>query len=247
MADFRNTLNLFARRFTLALHDSTRMRAGEAWSAEAEPVPEPELATTAHLPGVGWLVGIAACLVFAVFSLALGGTAWAPLVAAIACTAATATLTGARNESALYRLADQAGGAAPAAGHGVLALVLLLSAKFALLAALADASEPAVITALFAGLVVSRFMQLLAHWAASAGSDSRSLGVGALWCAVPLVLMAAAGGVAFMLVPVALASLACFALLRWCRTRADLPTVERPGAVQQVCEVAFYLGAAVAA
>jgi adenosylcobinamide-GDP ribazoletransferase len=246
VADIRNTLNLFARRFTLALHDSTRMRAGEAWSAEAEPGPEPELATTAHLPGVGWLVGIAACLVFAVFSLALGGTAWATLVAAIACTAATATLTGARNESALHRLADQAGGA-PGAGHGVLALVLLLSAKFALLAALADASEPAVITALFAALVVSRFMQLLAHWAASAGSDTRSLGVGALWCAVPLALMAAAGGLAFMVVPVALASLACFAFLRWCRSRTDLPGADRPGAVQQVCEVVFYLGAAVAA
>lgn len=247
MADFRNTLNLFARRFTLALHDSTRMRAGEAWSSAATPGPEPELAATAHLPGVGWLVGIAACLVFAVFSLALGGTAWAPLVAAIACTAATAMLTGARNESALYRFADQAGGDAPGAGHGVLALVLLLSAKFALLAALADASEPAVVTALFAALVVSRFMQLVAHWAASAGSDSRSLGVGALWCVVPLVLMAAGGGLVFMLVPVALSSLACFAVLRWCRARADLPTAERPGAVQQVCEVVFYLGAAIAA
>jgi adenosylcobinamide-GDP ribazoletransferase len=104
-----------------------------------------------------------------------------------------------------------------------------------------------VITALFAALVVSRFMQLLAHWAASAGSDTRSLGVGALWCVVPLVLMAAGGGLAFMLLPVALSGLACFALLRWCRTRTDLPAVERPGAVQQACEVVFYLGAAIAA
>lgn len=192
-------------------------------------------------------MGIAACLVFAVFALALGDTLWGPLVAAIACTAATATLTGAINESALYRFAEHAGGQPQAAGHGVLALVLLLSAKFALLAALAEASEPALITALFAGLVVSRFFQVIAHWAASPGNDVRSLGVAALWCAVPLVLMVPAAGVAFLLVPVVLSSLACFALLRWCRAHSALPPADRPGAVQQVCEVVFYLGAAAAA
>lgn len=241
MADFRDTLNLFARRFALALQNSTRVRAA---GLEPAPAPEADLvrASHAHLPGVGALVGIAACLAFAVVSLAVGDTLWTPLVAAVACTMATVALTGALHESALARVAEATG-----AGHGALALVLLLAAKFALLAALADVSEPAVITALLAAHVVSRFMLVVAHWAASTDSDTRGLGVGALWCAVPLVLLVPAGGVAFLLLPLVFAGLACFAFLRWCRGRGELPAADRPGAVQQVCELAFYFGAAVAA
>src|SRR5690606_38366254 len=124
---------------------------------------------------------------------AVGDTLWTPLVAAVACTMATAILTGALHEGALLRLADATG-----AGHGTLALVLVLAAKFALLAALADASEPAVITALLAAHVVSRFLLVVAHWAASPDSDTRSLRVGALWCIVPLLLLVPAEGVAFL-------------------------------------------------
>jgi len=247
----RDTLNLFARRFALALQTSTRVRATGAYAPP--PAPEGDLvhASTAHVPGVGWLVGIAACLVFAIVSVALRDNTWGPLVAAIACTMATAALTGALHESALYRFADHAWshGAADAhrAGHGVLALVLLLAAKLALLAALADASEPAVMAALFAGHVLSRFTLVVTHWAASTDADARTVRVAALWCIVPLVLMVVAGGVAFLVAALVVSGLACFALLRFCRSRPDAPTAERPGVVQQVCEVAFYLGAAVAA
>lgn len=243
MPALRDTLNLFARRFALALQTSTRVRT-------ADSLPAPEAGErdaddgTAHVPGVGWLVGIAACLVFALVSLLLRPNAWAPLVAAVACTMATVALTGALHESALFRFAERIAGKGN--GHGVLALLLVLAAKLALLAALASASEPAVITALFAAHVVSRFALVVTHWAASTGSDTHSLRVGALWCLVPLALMVPAGGVAFLVVPLVTSALAVFAALRFCRQQPDAPAAERPGLVQQVCEAAFYLGAAIA-
>lgn len=251
MTPLRDTLNLFARRFVLALQTSTRVRATGALAPP--PVPEADLlrASTAHVPGAGWLVGIAAFLVFALVSLALRGNPWGPAVAAVACTIATVILTGALYERALFRTADslegRPAGAAAAAGTGVLALVLVLPLKFALLAALASASEPAVMAALFAGHVVSRFALVVTHWAGSTDADARSLRVGALWCVVPLLLMVPAGGVAFLLLPLAFGSLAAFGVLRFLRSRPDTPAAERPGVVQQVAEVAFYFGAAIAA
>jgi len=240
----RDTLNLFVRRFALALQSSTRVRAGGVLSADEAPAGDLAQAGTAHLPGVGWLIGIAACLVFALVSLLLRDNAWDPFVAAVASTLATVVLTGALHEGALFRFADRLGGAGN--GHGTLALVLLLAAKLGLLAALATDSESVVIAALFAGHVVSRFALVVAHWAGSADGDVRNLRVGALWCLVPLALMVPAGGVAFLLLPLLASALAGFGILRFCRNHPE-GAAERPGVVQQVCEVVFYLGAALAA
>lgn len=237
-------LNLFARRFVLALQSSTRVRAGGALASDAAPAGDLAQASNAHLPGVGWLAGIAACLVFALVSLLLRNNAWDPFVAAVASTLVTVVLTGALHESALFRFADRLGGSGN--GHGTLAMVLLLAAKLGLLAALASDSESAVIAALFAAHVVSRFALVVTHWAGSPEGDTRSLRVGALWCIVPLALMVPAGGVAFLALPLLASALAGFGILRFCRNHPD-SAAERPGVVQQVCEVAFYLGAALAA
>ncbi len=240
MPALRDTLNLFARRFALALQSSTRMRAAGAADLPGE---DPELlqSSAGHVPGAGWLVGLAACLVFALVSLLLRGNPWEALVAAIASTVATVLLTGARNETSLFRFANAAG--ERDAGLGALALFLLLAAKLALLAALAARAEAAVIAALFAGHVVSRFAPLVvAHWLDMRPEALRTLRVGALWCLVPLLLMALAAGVAFLVVALLASALAGFALVRFTR-----PQHERPGAVQQACEVALYLGAAIAA
>lgn len=247
MADLQDSLNLFARRFVLALQSSTRLRAAGA----APPPPDFDAGRAAlpHVPGVGWLVGITACLVFAVVSVALRGNGWAPLVAAVASTMATVWLTASLHETALHRFADHAGtrdAAAPRSGHGALALVLVLAGKLVLLATLAQASEPAVMAALFAGHVLSRFLLVVTDWAAATDGDTRALRTGALWCVVPLLLMVPAAGVAFLLSALVAAGLACFAALRYCRGRPDLPTTERPAMVQQVSELAFYFGAAIA-
>jgi adenosylcobinamide-GDP ribazoletransferase len=240
----RDTLNLFARHFALALQSSTLVRASGAFAPPAGAEDEALRASTAHVPGAGWLVGIAACLVFVLVSLALRGNPYAPLVAAIACTMATAALTGAMHEAALFRFAE---GVRGGTGYGALTLLLAVALKLALLAALASVSEAGVITTLFAGHVLSRFALLVTHWAGSPRADARSLQVGALWCLVPLLLMVAAGGPAFVLLAVLGAGVACFAALRFCRNRPDAPAGERPGLVQQVAEIGFYLGAAISA
>lgn len=240
MPALRDTLNLFARSFVLALQTSTRVRpAGEPAAAE----PDLLQASVGHLPGAGWLVGLAACLVFALTSLLLRGNPWEELAAAIACTMATVVLTGALHESGLFRFADRAG---RRDGLGPLALFLLLAAKLALLAAIAAAAEGRVITALFAAHVVSRFAPLvLAHWLDTSEAGLRTLRVGALWCVIPLLLMVPAGGAGFLVVPLLAAALAGFALVRLAPVTGE-SSGDRPGAVQQVCEVAFYLGAAIA-
>ncbi|MBE7366763.1 adenosylcobinamide-GDP ribazoletransferase [Ramlibacter pallidus] len=237
MPGFRDTLHLFGRRFALALQSSTRVRA----PVEA-PVEDDLLqSSTGHIPGAGWLVGLAACLVFALTSLLVGQAT----AAAIACTVATVLLTGAQNESGLFRFADRMG--RRDAGWGALALFLVLGGKLALLAALADRAEAAVITALFAGQVVSRFAPLVAaHWLDTREAALRTLRVGALWCVVPLALLAFAGGVAFLVAALLACALAGFALVRF-TAPPEGARAERTGAVQQVCEVAFYFGAAIAA
>jgi adenosylcobinamide-GDP ribazoletransferase len=86
--------------------------------------------------------------------------------------------------------------------------------------------------ALLAGHTVSRFWPLLL-------SGTRALAIAALWCVVPLLLMVLADGLPMMLLALA-ASAAAFALLRGRARHAP----DGAHAMQQVCEVAFYLGAA---
>ena len=240
----RDNLNLFARRFALALQTSTRLRPS---GAPLPPEPDADLlqSSAGHLPGAGWLVGLVACLVFALCSLFLRGNPWEALVAAVASTLATVLLTGAIHESGLHRSADRLG--RRDAGLGPLALFLLLAGKFALLAALAAAAEAVVMAVLFTAHVVSRFAPLVAvHWLDTSAPALRNLRTGALWCAVPLLLVFAASGAAFVLALLACA-VAGFAFVRLLPDTREAANTDRHGALQQVCEVALYLGAALAA
>lgn len=235
MPGLRNHLSLF----TLALHRSTRVRVGAPATdpADAEAV----RASAAHLPGAGWVVGLAACLVFALVALPLRGSAYSPLAAAVAALMATALLTGARSERGLFHVAEAI---EPRAGLGNLALVLVTLAKVALLCVMATVSEAGILSALFAGVVLSRFAALLAgQWLA--GENGRTLPVAALWCVVPLLLMVAARGPVFPVLALLATALACYALLRFFRARGTPGSEDAAGATQQVGELAFYLGAAI--
>jgi adenosylcobinamide-GDP ribazoletransferase len=249
VAALRDTLNLFARQFSLALSQSTRVRLGGALAPPSNADAAAVRASDAHLPGAGWVVGIAACVSFALIALALRGSIWGPGVAAVVSTMVTVAMTGARYESALFRAADRLEtrlpGAATGSGFGVIALVLVLLGKISLLAAIASVSEAGVLAALLAGHVLSRFAPLVATYWLGAGREARSLRVGALWCAIPLLLMAAAGGALFLGLAFLAAALAGYAVLRWWKKRAGIAAQEDFGALQQVCEVAFYLGAAI--
>lgn len=242
VAALRQHLDLFARRFVAALQQGTRLRIADAPAAEGEEA----LASQAHLPGVGWVLGLAACLAFALVALMLRGTAWQAAVAAIAATMVVAALTGARPESALLRAVDawQADGSP---GPGTVAVVLVLSAKFALLASLASLTEPGVIAAVFAAHVVAQLAPLLLARSLGTGTPARAVHVGALWCLPPLLLLAAAAGVASLLLALVATTLACYGAWRLARHRPAAEHANLLAATALVGEVAFYFGATIGA
>lgn len=249
MTALRDTFDPFVRDCALALARFTRLRPRLPDAAALPSASGP--AALAQVPGVGWLVGMVACLVFALVSVLLRGNPWSPAVAAVFSTLATVMLTGALHEGALFRTADRLDAAQPGASGsalGVIASLLLIAGKLALLAALAAASEIAVMSALFAAHVVSRYLPLVvAHRLAPATLEPRALGLSALWCLVPLLLMVPAGGAAFLGTAMLFSVAAAFAMLHYVRRRRAPFDDGVFGAVQQVCEAGFYLGAAIAA
>jgi adenosylcobinamide-GDP ribazoletransferase len=105
------------------------------------------------------------------------------------------------------------------------------------------------VPALFAAPVTSRFAPLLAaHWVDREGHvDGATVRIAALWCVLPLLLMVLAEGVVFLVLALLLAAIAWVAMLRFFRNRPARFGEERAAGVQQVCEAAFYLGAAIGA
>lgn len=204
--------------------------------------PEPSAAVP-HLPGVGLLVGLAACMLFAIVSLPLPQGPLTPLVAAVAATIATVTLTGALHEDALLR------------DVGVVVLVLVLAAKLSLLAVLGVHLPAGALAALLAAHAVSRFwVVLVAYGLPHVGGaprdplahpvDGHGLAVAGAWCVVPLLVMVLAGGVTFVLVALIASTVTHVVLRRRLQRRLGGYTPDSLGSAQQVTEVAFYLGAA---
>lgn len=229
-------------------------------------------ASAAHFPGVGWLVALLATITFAALQWALAPSPLAPAVAAVGCTVATVLLTGGFHEDGLADVADGLGGSADRdraldimkdsriGAYGALALVLALLSKVLLLALLGTHSLVTALVVLAGAHVLSRgwpllIVRALPHVGDTARSKSKpladqisgpALGVAALWCAAPLA------GVLWLLpVPVGLGALALSALVtvwmgRWFARRLQGFTGDCLGATQQVSEIAFYLGAALA-
>jgi adenosylcobinamide-GDP ribazoletransferase len=262
----------FLRRYLIALQFFTRVPVTGAVAQWTGYSPEMLRASSAHFPGVGWLVGLVACATFALLALLLRGSPFTPLVAAIGSTVATVMLTGAFHEDGLADVADGLGGSAGRekalaimkdsrlGTYGVLTLVLALGMKIALLAVLATQSEAGVLLALFAAHAVSRFAPLmivrqLAYVGDEQTSKSkplaqrvekRELAIAAAWCAPPLLLALAVRHAAFVIVPLVLVALAWWSMKRLFERRLQGFTGDCLGATQQVCEIAFYLGAAIA-
>lgn len=135
--------------------------------------PALQRASAAHLPGVGWLVGAwAAAWLWGVATL-LQPSAWMPLVAAIFSTATTLWLTGGLHEDGLADVADGLGGCAcperaleimkdsRLGAYGVMALVMALLTKVALLALLVDESPYVAAVVLCCVHVLSRLAPLM--------------------------------------------------------------------------------------
>ncbi len=157
---------------------------------------------------------------------------------------------------------------------GAIAVVLALLAKVSLLALLGSLYGLVLCVALFTGHVVSRFwplltIRLLPHVGDVAGSKSKpladqislgSLWVAALWSFGALALVLIAHAAMVLIVPgltvpalalwlgagVLASGLAWLGMLRWFAHRLQGFTGDCLGATQQVCELAFYLGLALA-
>jgi adenosylcobinamide-GDP ribazoletransferase len=212
-----------------------------------------------YLPAIGLIVGGVGALVFW-----LAMHVWSQPVAVVLSMVATIALTGAFHEDGLSDTADGLGGGWDKAkilvimkdsrvgSYGVIAIVLALLGKFVLLASLPVGQ---VVAALIAGHAVSRFcaISLMAAMdyvrddeASKARPVTTRLGAGALifaliFAALPMLLLAPEQG----LPAVVLAALATLWLAAKCRRWLGGYTGDCLGAVQQVAEIAFYLGLAV--
>ena len=227
-------------------------------------------ASSAHFPGVGWLVAGVAAGTFAALHQALGPGPGAPWVAAVFCTIATVWVTGGFHEDGLADVADGLGGSldreraldimkdSRIGAFGAMALVLALLAKIGLLAVLGAHSLGAALAALVGAHVVSRLWPLLlirtlVHVGDTARSKSKpladqitgaALGAAVLWCFMPLAIVWQAQSALFLIASLLISALIAAWMARWFARRLQGFTGDCLGATQQVSEIGFYLGAA---
>jgi adenosylcobinamide-GDP ribazoletransferase len=263
----------FIRHYLLALQFFTRVPVTGRLARWVGYSPEMLRKSAAHFPGVGWLVGGLSALLYAALARALPEGGYTPLVLAVLVTVFTVLLTGAFHEDGLSDLADGLGGSSDReraldimkdsriGAFGALALVLALLLKVALLALLGEADPALACGALFFSHVLSRFtplwlIRLLPHVGDTARSKSKPLAdqisaagllVAALWTLAAVALAGwwlpdprlwIVGGIA--------AALAWLWIWRLLARRLQGYTGDGLGATQQVCEIAIYLGLAVA-
>ncbi|CAN5683453.1 adenosylcobinamide-GDP ribazoletransferase [soil metagenome] len=263
----------FIRHFLLAVQFFTRIPVTGQLAYWVGFSPAMLRASAAHFPGVGWLVAGVAIGVYSVLATALSATVFSPLVAAALSTVATLMLTGGFHEDGLADVADGLGGSTDReraldimkdsriGAFGAMALTMSLLAKVALLAALGAQGIHAAVACLAAGHVLSRFLPLmlvraLPHVGDTDTSKSKpladqislqSLACAALWCVPALPLFIWLRGSTALALALAASGLAFLWMWRLFARRLQGFTGDCLGATQQVCEITFYLGAAVAA
>jgi adenosylcobinamide-GDP ribazoletransferase len=263
------------RHFLLAVQFFTRIPITGRLAQWVGYSPDMLRASAAHFAGIGWMVGTVVAAVYALLLTRLPSV-YAPLVAACLSTVVTVLLTGGFHEDGLADVADGLGGSydktraleimkdSRVGAFGALALVLALATKLSLLAALGSAAQPGTVllvcTLVLCAHVVSRacpmvLVKLLPHVGDTATSKSKPLadhisaGVlwsNFLWCLglLPLVYIAQA---AIIFVAGSVAALVALATMwRLFAKRLQGFTGDCLGATQQVCEIAFYLGALLA-
>ncbi len=259
---------MFIKHFLLAIQFFTRIPVTGRLAAWVGFSPEMLRASAAHFAGVGWVVGCVAAVVYvAVEALMPGG--YAPLIAACLSTITTVLLTGGFHEDGLADLADGLGGSydrdraleimkdSRVGAFGAMALVLALLTKIALLAALGQLDVWPLMTLIVASHVISRalpmgLLALLPHVGDAAGSKSKpladsisgkALGSNVLWCFGLIALIFPAQCATELIAGMGLAFIAWSFM--WWRLSKRLQgfTGDALGATQQVCEIAFLLGA----
>jgi len=230
-------------------------------------------ASAAHFPGIGLLAGLLGAGVAWLLLRWLPPVPATPFVAAAFSTIATVLFTGALHEDGLADVADGLGGSherkraleimkdSRIGAFGAMALVLAFCTKLGLLALLGALSVRSLCIGLVLAHVVSRAWPLLViRWLPYAGEADGTkakpmadaiapgtLAVAAAWTGAVLGAVAWLQGTAFVLVPLLLSALAFLAMLRLFARRLQGFTGDCLGATQQACEIACYLGIALAA
>ena len=256
------------RHFLLAIQFFTRIPITGKLADWVGFSPEMLRKSAAHFAGVGGVVGFVAATVYVSFEALLPGS-HAPLIAACLSTIATVLLTGGFHEDGLADLADGLGGSydrdraleimkdSRVGAFGAMALVLALLTKIAMLAALGELKGAQIMMLIIASHVVSRalpmlLLALLPHVGDASASKSKpladSISSGSLlsnflWCFLLLPGVFIAQCATEFIAGIGLAFLAW--CIMWWRLRVRLQgfTGDALGAVQQVCEIAFLLGA----
>jgi adenosylcobinamide-GDP ribazoletransferase len=261
----------FIKHFLLAVQFFTRIPVTGRLAAWVGFSPEMLRASAAHFAGVGWIVGAVAAVVYIIID-SLIVSPYAALIAAALSTVATVLLTGGFHEDGLADLADGLGGSyernraleimkdSRIGAFGAMALVLTLLTKMALLAALSDLTALQIAAIIWASHTVSRalpmgLLALLPHVGDAAGSKSKPLAdrisgpallSNFLWCFMPLAGMFIALNAIEIIVSL-LCALLAWGIMYWrLKKRLQGFTGDALGATQQVCEIAFLLGAAFA-
>ena len=260
------------RHYLLAVQFFTRIPVTGRLAAWVGFSPAMLRASAAHFPGVGWLAALLAVMVYAALHTALAPNPLAPVVAAVFSTMATVLMTGGFHEDGLADVADGLGGSpdreraldimkdSRVGAFGAMALVLALLAKLSLLALLGAHSLLAAVCALAGAHVLSRFWPLwivrsLPHVGDTARSKSKpladqisgpSLAAAGLWCFLPLALVLSAQPAIFLVASLLVSGMAAVWMARWFARRLQGFTGDCLGATQQVSEIGFYLGAALA-
>ena len=262
------------REFLLAVQFFTRIPITGALADWVGFSPAMLRASAGHFPGVGWLVGAVAAGVYGLFAVLLPESTFTPLVAAALSTVATVLMTGGFHEDGLADVADGLGGSydrdraleimkdSRVGAFGAMALVLALLAKVALVALLGSVDDDLLLigSALFAGHVVSRTLPLLLiYWLPHVGdltaskskplADNISLSsllTAFTWCFMALALILSVQPAIDLIVACSFATVALLWMGALFKRRLQGFTGDCLGATQQVCEIAFYLGLAVA-
>jgi adenosylcobinamide-GDP ribazoletransferase len=258
------------RHYLLALQFFTRVPVTGRLAGWVGYSPALLRASAAHFPGIGLLVGLLAAGVAWVLLDRLPPGTYAPFVAAVLSTIGTVLFTGALHEDGLADVADGLGGSherrraleimkdSRVGAFGAMALVLVVSAKFALLALVGSVDTKALVAALVLAHVVSRAWPLLVmRWLPYVGEadgtkakpmadavTGGTLLVAALWTFAVLAGVAWLQGMGFLLAALVLSALAFAWMLRLFARRLQGFTGDCLGATQQVCEIACYLGVA---
>lgn len=213
-----------------------------------------------YFPAVGWVVALLTAAVYALSSLL-----WPQAVAVLLSTIAGIYLTGAFHEDGFADVCDGFGGGltrqrvleimvdSRVGAYGAIGIALLLALKCMLLSSLPAAG---VVIALLLAHPLSRLLSTALIWrmdyAKTEGKakplaqqmSSNELMIAAITVALPVVIALALGWIAWqaLLAGTLCAALATVFLARKFVQRIGGYTGDCLGAVQQVAEVAFYLG-----